>query len=136
MFCREQHWGINQNKEKIKKYFLQGTARRPEARPEGRGREEERKAPSYGNFFFIYILLSSYGNIDCNDDDGGGGNVVGGRKINYQKVMTMHCTVCKRWLLKLSEERKTPYQMFLEDDGPYSRWAQISENNFEATNSF
>ena len=39
--------------------FLQGTARRPEARPEGRGREEERKAPSYGNSFhtFIYYYL-------------------------------------------------------------------------------
>ena len=45
----------------------------------------------------------------------------------------MHCTHCKRWSLKLSEERKTPYQMFLEDDGPYSRWAQLSENDFEAT---
>ena len=26
--------------------------------------------------------------------------------------------------------------MFLEDDGPYSRWAQLSENNSEATISF
>ena len=50
---------IIRNIEKIKKYFLQGTARRPEARPEGRGREEERKAPSYGNSFhtFIYYYL-------------------------------------------------------------------------------
>ena len=95
----EQHRGITRNIKKIKKYFLQGTARRPEARPEGRGREEERKAPSYGNSFFLiftYILLPSYGNSDCNDNDGGGGNVVGGRIINYQKVMTMHCTHCKR----------------------------------------
>ena len=52
-FCREQQGGIMQN------IFLQGTARRPEARPEGRGREEERKAPSYGNSFhtFIYYYL-------------------------------------------------------------------------------
>jgi len=59
--------GTNYSKNE---YFFghnnQGTTRRPEARGEGRGREEERKAPSY-------------------------------------------------------EERKTPYQMFLEDDGPYSR---------------
>ena len=60
--------------------FLQGTARRPEARPEGRGREEERKAPSYGNSFYIYII--GCGNSDFNDDGGGGGNVVGGRIIN------------------------------------------------------
>ena len=86
-FCREQQGGIVQN------VFLQGTARRPEARPEGRGREEERKAPSYGNSFYIYII--GCGNSDFNDD-GGGGNVVGGRIINYQKVMTMHCTHCKR----------------------------------------
>ena len=46
---------IIRNIEKIKKYFLQGTARRPEARPEGRGREEERKAPSYGDSFYIFI---------------------------------------------------------------------------------
>ena len=48
-FCREQQGGIMQN------IFLQGTARRPEARPEGRGREEERKAPSYGDSFYIFI---------------------------------------------------------------------------------
>ena len=57
----EQHRGFTRNIKKIKKYFLQGTARRPEARPEGRGREEERKAPSYGNSFFLisiyYFLL-------------------------------------------------------------------------------
>ena len=51
--------GNIENAEKIsrkfKNFFLQGTARRPEARPEGRGREEERKAPSYGNSFFLFI---------------------------------------------------------------------------------
>ena len=53
-FCREQQGGIMQN------IFLQGTARRPEARPEGRGREEERKAPSYGSSFFpsyLYFII-------------------------------------------------------------------------------
>ena len=72
--------GNIENAEKIsrkfKNFFLQGTARRPEARPEGRGREEERKAPSYGNsFFYICILLPSYGNSDCYDDGRGGGDV-------------------------------------------------------------
>ena len=34
-------------------------------------------------------------------------------------VMMIEIKFCDNF--KLSEERKTPYQMFLEDDGPYSR---------------
>ena len=39
-------------------YLLQGTTRRPtEARGEGRGREEERKAPSYGDEMMITMVV-------------------------------------------------------------------------------
>ena len=86
-------------------FLWQGTTRRPEARGEGRGREEERKAPSYGDHH------------DANDDDD---------DDDYYDavhlIMMIEIKFCDNF--KLSEERKTPYQMFLEDDGPYSRWVK------------
>ena len=81
-------------------FFWQGTTRRPEARGEGRGREEERKAPSYGDHH------------DADDD----------YYDAVHLIMMIEIKFCDNF--KLSEERKTPYQMFLEDDGPYSRWVK------------
>ena len=54
---------MNQNK------LHQGTTRRPDARGEGRGREEERKAPSYGD------------DHDDDDDEGDDDDDAGQNKI-------------------------------------------------------